>query len=74
MIANTLLSRVHFWLEILTFKWWTRVFFSISLVSNKPVLSQTELPDISMEIVKTAGAAVQFKALAVLRLLVQEQS
>lgn len=41
---------------------------------NKPVLAATELPDIARQAVKTAPAAVQFKAIALLRLLVQGQS
>jgi len=43
-------------------------------VANKQVLSETELPELARNLVKTNFPVVQFKALAVLRLLVQGQT
>ena len=40
---------------------------------NKPILADTKLPECACQAVKTPHAAVQFKALAILRLLVQGQ-
>lgn len=41
---------------------------------NKPILADTKLPECACQAVKTPHAAVQFKALAILRLLVQGQA
>eukprot|EP00794_Sanderia_malayensis_P017669 gene17669-19431_t len=43
-------------------------------VANKPILIDAMLPDCACRAVKLQNAAVQFKGLAVLRLLVQEQT